>query len=133
MSTDDSTQDDSTVHDSTVQDSTGQDSTVHDTAPYATAPYATAPSDTARYATVPHDAPTAAAGTAPSPQRAGVRVGTVVWGLIIALVGAGVLLVAAGYTIDVQLAAIVLLIAAGLGLILGPLLQGLRRSRTGGA
>ncbi|UZN02136.1 hypothetical protein [Cellulomonas sp. S1-8] len=62
--------------------------------------------------------------------RPGVRVGTVVWGLIVVLLGAGVLLVAAGYTIDVQLAAIVLLIAAGLGLIAGPLVQGLRRGRT---
>jgi len=63
-------------------------------------------------------------------RRTGVRVGTVVWGLIVALVGLGVVLVAAGYTIDVQLAAIVLLIAGGAGLILGPLLQGVRRSRT---
>ena len=62
--------------------------------------------------------------------RPAVRVGTVVWGLIVALVGVGVLLVAAGYTIDVQLAAIVLLIAAGVGLILGPLVQSLRRHRT---
>jgi len=71
----------------------------------------------------------------PEPPRTGsrptVRVGTVVWGLIVALIGVGVLLVAAGYTVDVQLAAIVLLIAAGVGLILGPLVQGLRRGRTG--
>ncbi|MBO3088560.1 hypothetical protein [Cellulomonas dongxiuzhuiae] len=112
MSTDDSTQDDSTLHDSTQDDST-----LH---------------DTARYDALPHDAPTPAADATASPPRAGIRVGTVVWGLIVALVGVGVLLVAAGYTIDVQLAAIVLLIAGGLGLILGPLLQGLRRSRTGG-
>jgi len=63
--------------------------------------------------------------------RPAVRVGAVVWGLIVALVGVGVLLVAAGYTIDVQLASIVLLIAAGVGLILGPLVQGLRRGRAG--
>lgn len=64
------------------------------------------------------------------PQGAqGVKVGTLVWGLIVALLGAGVLAVAAGYTIDVQLAAIVLLIAAGVGLILGPLVQTLRRGR----
>ena len=63
-------------------------------------------------------------------ERPGLRPGTVVWGLVIALVGVGVLLVGAGYTIDVQLASIVLLIAAGLGLILGPLIQSLRRGRT---
>lgn len=62
--------------------------------------------------------------------RPGVRVGTIVWGLILGLLGVGVLLVSAGYVIDVQLAAIVLLIAAGLGLILGPLVQGLRRGRS---
>ena len=64
-------------------------------------------------------------------ERPTVRLGSVVWGLIVALVGVGVLLVGAGYTIDVQLASIVLLIAAGVGLIIGPLVQGLRRGRTG--
>ena len=75
------------------------------------------------------DAPYGAGDRAPA-RRPVVRAGTVVWGLIVALVGVGVLLVAAGYTIDVQLAAIVLLIAAGVGLILGPLVQSLRRHRT---
>ncbi|GIG39085.1 hypothetical protein [Cellulomonas phragmiteti] len=69
--------------------------------------------------------------TTPPVHRTGVRVGTVAWGLIVVLVGVGVLIVAAGYTIDVQLAAIVLLIAAGVALIVGPLVQGLRRGRAG--
>ncbi|MCC2335866.1 hypothetical protein [Cellulomonas wangsupingiae] len=77
------------------------------------------------------DAPSAAPDAPRTQHRPGVRVGTVVGGLIVVLLGAGVLLVAAGYTVDVQLAAIVLLIAAGVGLILGPLVQGLRRGRTG--
>ena len=38
------------------------------------------------------------------------------------------LTVVAGYRVDVQLAAIVLLILGGLGIILGPLVQGVRRS-----
>ena len=84
--------------------------------------------DTARHDTVAADG--TATSTPAVTRRAGVRVGTVVWGLIVALVGAGVVLVAAGYTIDVQLAAIVLLIAGGVGLILGPLFQGVRRSRS---
>ncbi|SFJ82325.1 hypothetical protein [Cellulomonas sp. KH9] len=73
-------------------------------------------------------------GAAPDAERGRrppVRVGGVVWGLIVVLVGVGVLLVAAGYTIDVQLAAIVLLIAAGVGLIVGPVVQSLRRGRSG--
>ncbi|WP_163275389.1 hypothetical protein [Cellulomonas iranensis] len=69
-----------------------------------------------------------APGEAAAP-RPGVRVSTVVGGLIGVLLGVGVLLVAAGYTIDVELAAIVLLILAGVGLILGPLVQGMRRGR----
>lgn len=73
---------------------------------------------------------TSAEEVTPAEHRPAVRLGSVVWGLIVALVGVGVLLVGAGYTIDVQLAAIVLLIAAGLGLILGPLVQSLRRGRT---
>lgn len=62
-------------------------------------------------------------------RRPTIRPGGVVWGVILVLLGAGVLLVAAGYTIDVQLAAIVLLIAAGVGLIVGPLVQAVRRGR----
>lgn len=82
--------------------------------------------------TTPEDLPvTGSSEVEPRDRRPAVRVGTVVWGLIVALVGAGVLVVAAGYTIDVELAAIVLLIAAGVGLILGPLVQGLRRGRAG--
>lgn len=73
-------------------------------------------------------------GTSPDQEpttvrRPAVRPAGVVWGLIVVLLGVGVLLVAAGYTIDVQLAAIVLLIAAGVGLIVGPLVQAVRRGR----
>ncbi len=55
-----------------------------------------------------------------------LRVGTVVWGLVIATVGIGLLALAAGATIDVQLAFIVLLGAAGLALLGGSLAAGLR-------
>ena len=88
------------------------------------------PTDAVAHDDAPPAAPDAPAPDAPRTQhRPGARVGTVVGGLIVVLLGAGVLLVAAGYTVDVQLAAIVLLIAAGVGLILGPLVQGLRRGR----
>jgi hypothetical protein len=92
----------------------------------ADAPHgATTPGTTTPGTTPDGAAPAAAASTHP-----GVRVSSIVGGVITVLLGVGVLLVAAGYTIDVQLAAIVLLIAAGAGLILGPLVQGLRRGRT---
>ena len=68
---------------------------------------------------------------APRAPRPPTRVGGVVWGLIVTALGVGVLLVAAGYRIDVELAAIVLLIAAGVGLIVGPVVQSLRRGRSG--
>lgn len=79
--------------------------------------------------TIPFDPPRDEPVVTPerAPRRA-VRIGTVVWGLVVAAVGAGVLAVVAGYRVDVQLAAIVLLIVGGLGLILGPLVQGARRS-----
>ena len=79
--------------------------------------------------TIPSDVPADEPAVTPerAPRRA-VRIGTIVWGLIVAAVGAGVLTVVAGYRVDVQLAAIVLLILGGLGIILGPLVQGVRRS-----
>ncbi|QCB92984.1 hypothetical protein [Cellulomonas shaoxiangyii] len=70
-----------------------------------------------------------ATGTTGRPARDRARVGTIVWGVVIALLGAGVLAIAAGYTIDLELAAIALLILAGLGLIIGPLVANARRGR----
>ncbi|MFC8192214.1 hypothetical protein ACFUMH_11205 [Cellulomonas sp. NPDC057328] len=70
---------------------------------------------------------TTGATDAAAPTRDRVRVGTIVWGVVIALLGAGVLVIAAGYTIDLELAAIGLLVLAGLGLIVGPLVANARR------
>ncbi|MGW6129329.1 hypothetical protein ACWFNE_04810 [Cellulomonas sp. NPDC055163] len=75
------------------------------------------------------DAPAAAAAPAPEaeePVRRGVRVGTFVWGLVIVAVGIGVLALSAGYTLDVELALIVLLGAAGAAMLVGSLLKGRR-------
>ena len=47
----------------------------------------------------------------------GPRVGTIVWGIILVLLGLGVLAVGAGLTIDLQAAAIGLLALAGVGLL----------------
>ncbi|MBO3083633.1 hypothetical protein [Cellulomonas fengjieae] len=63
------------------------------------------------------------------PVRRRLRVGTVVWGLVIAAIGVGMLAWAGGFTIDVQLAMIVLLAAAGTALLLGSLLSGARQAR----
>ncbi|GAA4627635.1 hypothetical protein [Cellulomonas oligotrophica] len=103
-------------------------------APGAPAPEAATDAADAPGTTTPTDRAetsdgTAATPVAPGPRRRRVRVGTVVWGVIIAVVGAGILAVAAGYTIDVQLAAIGLLVAAGLGMIVGPLVAAGRRDR----
>ncbi|WP_029289671.1 hypothetical protein [Cellulomonas sp. HZM] len=57
------------------------------------------------------------------------RVRTVVWGLMLAAVGVGLLAWAGGATIDVQLAIIVLLGAGGLALLVGSLVPGVRRGR----
>lgn len=58
-----------------------------------------------------------------------LRVGTVVWGLVLAAIGAGVLAWAIGVTFDVELAFIVLVAAAGVLLLVGSLAATLRRRR----
>ncbi|MBX9244670.1 hypothetical protein ICW40_07585 [Actinotalea ferrariae] len=63
------------------------------------------------------------------PERRGVRVGTVVWGLVIAAVGVGLVAFASGVVFDVELALILLVAAAGAALLLGSLL-GARRRRS---
>lgn len=52
-----------------------------------------------------------------APHRTGPRVGTIVWGVILLLLGLGVLGVGAGLTIDLQAALIGLLALAGVGLL----------------
>ncbi|HLV04600.1 hypothetical protein [uncultured Georgenia sp.] len=52
-----------------------------------------------------------------TPQRTGPRVGTIVWGIILVLLGLGVVGVGLGLTIDLQAALIALLVLAGVGLL----------------
>jgi hypothetical protein len=61
--------------------------------------------------------------------RRRLRVGTVVWGLVIAAIGVGLLAWAAGVAIDLQLAMIVLLAVAGTALLVGSILSGARNAR----
>jgi hypothetical protein len=59
----------------------------------------------------------------------GVRVGTVVWGLVIAAVGVGLVAAASGVQFDTELAFIALIAAAGLALLVGSLATATRRRR----
>ena len=79
-------------------------------------------------------AATGTSGTAPltTPEIArGVRVGTVVWGLVVVAVGVLLAAVAAGVVFDVQLAVITTVALAGVALVVGSLVSaGRRRDRS---
>ena len=64
------------------------------------------------------------------PARPGPRVGTVVWGLILAVIGVGVIAAAAGARFDVELVSIALLALAGVGLVVGSVATSVRRRRS---
>lgn len=64
----------------------------------------------------------------PTPAR-GVRVGTVVWGLVLAAIGVGLIAFASGVSFDVELAVILLVAAAGVALLVGSLATATRRRR----
>lgn len=81
-----------------------------------------APDPVAEPAPVVEPAPT-------DPPRRRLRVGTVVWGLVIAAIGVGLLAWAAGFAIDLQLAMIVLLAVAGTALLVGSIVSGARAAR----
>jgi hypothetical protein len=84
-----------------------------------------APIDTPRHTPTPP-----AATAAPvAPARRETRVGTVVWGLVVVALGVLALAVSAGAQVDGELAFIALLAGAGLALLVGSLVVGLRRPR----
>lgn len=89
----------------------------------ASAPAASAPAASAPY-------PPASAGTGTAPARPPVRIGTIVWGLVIAAIGVLVLALAAGATIDSGLAVIGLLAGSGIALLIGALVSAARRRET---
>lgn len=67
---------------------------------------------------------------APAPTLpARLRVGTVVWGLILAMVGIGVAAIGAGAAVDLQAGIIVLLVVAGTALLGGALVAAHRSRR----
>jgi len=66
-------------------------------------------------------------GPAPVAPRRGVRVGTIVWGLVIAAIGVGILAYALDVTFDAQLASIIVIFAAGVLLLVGSIATSRRR------
>ncbi|MGN7703429.1 hypothetical protein [Cellulosimicrobium sp. 22601] len=72
--------------------------------------------------------PVAPAGP-PSPGRRGPRVSTIVWGFVLVAFGVVVLAAALGARVDLGLATIVVLAAAGLTLVVGSIVSGARRRR----
>ncbi|MDT0165678.1 hypothetical protein Q9R32_08925 [Actinotalea sp. AC32] len=93
-----------------------------DTAPWAVDATATDHTDDTGSSTAP--------AATPAPER-GVRVGTVVWGLVVAAVGVGLAALAAGVVFDVQLAFIALVALAGVGLVVGSVVSAGRRRSNG--
>lgn len=76
----------------------------------------------------PAAAPAPQAPPVPQPRR-GMRVGTMVWGLVLAAIGAGVLAWVLGVSFDVELAFIILVAAAGVLLLVGSVATTWRRRR----
>lgn len=101
---------------------------VTDASPTVEPEPASAPSMTAAAVTAP--SMTAPAGTGKAPARPPVRIGTIVWGLVIAAIGVLVLALAAGATIDSGLAVIGLLAGSGIALLIGALVSAARRRET---
>lgn len=98
-------------------------------APY-TSPIGALYAPTDRVAPDPVADPAPVVEPAPAdPPRRRLRVGTVVWGLVIAAIGVGLLAWAAGFAIDLQLAMIVLLAVAGTALLVGSIVSGARAAR----
>lgn len=99
--------------------STGGSGTAGATSPLGVPAYTSTPGGTAHAVREAKD----------TDERREPRVATIVWGLILVAVAAGILAVAQGYRIDAELALIVGLGAAGLLLLAGSLATAARRRR----
>lgn len=71
--------------------------------------------------------PTPTAVEAPPAKQRGARMGTVVWGMLLAAFGAAIVARGLGVTFDVELALIVLLCVMGGALLLGSVVAVIRR------
>lgn len=94
--------------------------------PLLTQPVATVAAPAATEQVTPAPAAPAPVPPVTEPRR-GPRVGAVVWGLVVVVLGIGILVSIAGFRIDTGLAAILVLGAAGLALVVGSLVTSLRR------
>ncbi len=78
----------------------------------------------------PHDGAGEPVTGTPVAAASHLRVGTVVWGLVLALLGVGVAAVGAGAALDLQAALIVLLVIAGTALLVGAFVTARRAHRS---
>lgn len=103
---------------------------VADTQPYATQSPAAQPHADQPYAarTNPYAGNLQADPYASAAAPTGPRVGTIVWGMILLLLGLAVIAVGLGTRLDLQLALVVLLAVGGVGLLLNAALRARRRS-----
>lgn len=72
--------------------------------------------------------PGAAVPAEAAPRRRGARMGTVVWGILLAAIGAGIVARGLGVEFDVELALIVVLCVMGGALLVGSIVAGVRRT-----
>ena len=77
----------------------------------------------------PAPTPTPTFSTAAPSEDRHVRVGTVVWGLVLAAIGTGLVAASLGVAFDVELAFIVLVATAGVLLLVGSVASSRRRRR----
>lgn len=63
-----------------------------------------------------------------APRRRGARMGTVVWGILLAAIGAGIVARGLGVQFDVELALIIVLCVMGGALLVGSVVAGIRRT-----
>jgi hypothetical protein len=73
-------------------------------------------------------APSVASPVHDSPRRRGARMGTVVWGILLAAIGAGIVARGLGVDFDVELALIIVLSVMGGALLVGSVVAGIRRT-----
>lgn len=104
-----------------MEDPMTDDAAPHTPADATATQEAPTPADTTATQVMPAQTP-----PAPSDDRH-VRVGTVVWGLVLAAIGAGLLAASLGVHFDVELAFIVLVAAAGVLLLVGSVASSRRR------
>ena len=94
----------------------------------ASAP-ASDPEPTSAFTPLPTSVPTPPPTTAAdAPRRRGARMGTVVWGILLAAIGAGIVARGLGVRFDVELALIVVLCVMGGALLVGSVVAGIRKT-----